>query len=130
MTGQVPAQRIVRTIIRTIHIGSVVMFMGSHLFSSSPGVALNVLIVTGLYLMFDQYIRDGADYFRYATFWSTLFKVFLLGLGFFMPKYMAGALWGCLIVGSMISHAPGKIRHYAVWGRPGPCASVEDEADS
>ncbi len=65
--------------------------------------------------------RHGLDWVRYAQGQATLVKVALLLFGFASPAAVLPALWGALVVGSLISHAPGWVRHYALWGADGPC---------
>jgi len=109
-------------VVRTAHIGAVVLFMGAVLSGSRSGAGGMALGVTGIYLVVDQMIRDGAAHLRYLVFWAVFAKVGALLFGILNPEWLVHSLWFCLVVGGLISHAPGQVRHFALWGGSGPCA--------
>ncbi len=122
MPRRFPGQRGIRILVRTAHIGAVVLFMGAVLGGSRSVVGAAALGGTGIYLVIDQMIRDGSAHFRYVAFWAVILKILALTLGILNPDWLVAALWFCLVVGGLISHAPGRVRHHALWGEKGPCA--------
>ena len=73
-----PGQRAFRIMARTIHIASVVLFLGAVMYGASPRASGLVLVVSGGYLMADQIFRDGKDHFRYLSFWVVTTKILVL----------------------------------------------------
>jgi hypothetical protein len=57
-----------------------------------------------------------------------LAKLALLWVGLMVPALLPWALWTAVILGGIISHAPGVVRQYGVWGEAGPCARKADGA--
>ncbi len=122
MSRRFRGQRGIRTMVRTAHIGGVVVFMGAILGGGFSVVGGVVLGLTGVYLVVDQLIRDGSAHIRFAVFWAVVLKISALTVGFLHAAWLVPCLWFCLIVGGLISHAPGSVRHFSLWGEGGPCA--------
>ena len=116
-------QRALRIGVRTIHIGAGAMVLGAVAFRQAPGGWAPLLFVSGLGLVADDLYRYRLAWFRFAQAWIVLAKIGVLGWGIAVPEHRLVALWGVLIIGSVISHAPGNWRQYALWGPPGPCAN-------
>jgi hypothetical protein len=116
-------QRTIRILFRTVHIGSVVTFMGAVLCGQTPTGSLHLLLFSGAYLVAEQFYRYGPAYLRFASFWTVVTKVAILMLGLLVPQALVSTLWASLILGSLISHAPGRVRHFSLWGAVGPCAA-------
>jgi len=115
-------QRALRIALRTLHIGAGSMVLGAAHFGGEYGDWLVLLVFSGGGIVVDDFIRHGWDWLRFVHGWAVLIKFGLLGLGLAVPGLLIPCLWAALILGSLISHAPGKIRQAALWGPPGPCA--------
>jgi hypothetical protein len=115
-------QRVLHIAVRTVHLGAVAMVLGSIAWGDHPAEWIALLVVSGGALVADDLYRYRASYFRYAQSWAILLKLALLVPAIFWSDLMIPGLWAALVVGSVISHAPGAVRHFALWGEPGPCA--------
>ena len=118
-------QRAIRITLSTLHIGAGSMVLGAAYFGG-PGADygdwLPLLVFSGGGIVVDDIVRHGWDWLRFVHGWVVLVKFALLLLGLTVSGLLIPALWTALILGSLISHAPGKIRQAALWGPPGPCA--------
>ncbi len=83
-------------------------------------------MLTGLALVAEDVFKGGWDYVRYLQSWAILAKLLLLIAAMAWPALLVPALWCALIIGSVISHAPGAVRQFPLWGEPGPCATPSD----
>lgn len=112
-------QRVLRISCRTIHIGSAVLVLGAAYYQQLDSLdwwALPTLIGSGMIIMIDDFLRRGWHLFRLAQFWVLAFKLVILGLGVWHRSLLLPALWTSLVVGSVVSHIPGYLRHYELWG--------------
>lgn len=116
-------QRAVRILLRTAHIASAAMVLGATTFGGELGHWGALLLFSGGALLWESAWREGPDWIRYVQSWVALTKVALLVLGVLRPEWMLACLWGALVLGSLISHAPGAVRQAALWGEAGPCAT-------
>ena len=116
-------QRWVRIGARTVHLVSV-MFVGGNAIIGRPldSVALDMLILSGCSLLADDALRYGPSLLRYLHFWAVVAKIGLLSIALVKPEWTLSLLVAAVVVGSIISHAPGKVRQWAWVGDPGPCA--------
>ena len=120
--------RYVRIALRTAHIGAACMLLGAVHFADDPAgriVApwLTAVLVTGVVLVATELVRHGWDWLRFLQGWTVIAKLALVGVGAAIPEALPACLWAALILGSIISHAPGKLRQHPIWGEPGPCAT-------
>lgn len=124
MSRHYPGQRSLRIAARTVHLGAMAFVMVPALARAavSPD-AVAILVLSGGALVADDFYRYGVDLFRYAQFWAVVGKVALLLVALSVPGWAGQAMLMALVVGSVISHAPGKVRQAAVIGKPGPCAT-------
>lgn len=118
-----PGQRWLRIGVRTAHIGCVAMVMGAVVFGGEARGWLVGLVVTGALLVAEELYRYGLDWLRYLSAWAVVLKIGLLAAGLMFPERLPALLWAALIVGGVISHAPGRVRQFPLWGAPGPCAT-------
>ncbi len=121
-TRRYPGQRALRIALRTAHIGCAVGTLGAALYGGEAGWWPAGLILSGAGIAADDLYRYGADWFRYVQGMTVLVKLGLVTLGAALPGLLLPSLWLALILGSLVSHAPGRIRQAALWGPPGPCA--------
>lgn len=77
-------------------------------------------LATGAALIGEELYRYGTDWFRWLQSWVILSKVCLLALALVHGDTVA--LWAALVAGAVISHAPGVVRQWPLWGDAGPCA--------
>lgn len=116
-------QRALRIAFRTLHLGAVAMLLGSAVFADGLGPWLEAVLLTGGLLVGEELYRYGSDWFRWLQSWVVLGKLALLVCVFALPAYQVPALWAALVMGSVISHAPGWVRQYGLIGEAGPCAA-------
>lgn len=115
-----PGQRILRISCRTIHIGSAALILGAAYYQQLNAVdwwALPALAGSGMVIVLDDFVRRGWHLLRIAQFWILVAKLSLLALGIWNRDLLLPALWASLIIGSIVSHVPGYVRHYELWGR-------------
>ena len=122
-SNRYPGQRPLRIALRTIHLACVAMVIGAVGFGQNPEAWVVMLVLSGIGIIADDLYKYGEDYFRFAQFWALIVKIGLVVLGSIFPEMMWLMLMGALVVGSVISHSPGAIRHFSLWGPKGPCAS-------
>ena len=118
--------RALRIALRTAHIGAASLLLGAvHFAPDSAALTpwVMALLLTGATLLATELTRHGLDWLRFAQGWAVLVKLSLVVLGAVYPEALHGCLWGALILGSVLSHAPGRVRHWALWGEDGPCAT-------
>jgi len=113
-----PGQRLLRISLRTAHIAAAVMVLGAIAHHLPVGAWKWVLAASGLGILADDLYRYGPAWFRWLQFWAAAFKVGMVLLGLAFDPWLAPGHWAALVVGSFISHAPGRFRHKALWGPP------------
>lgn len=121
--GRSGAPRSLRIALRTAHIGAACLVLGTAHHGDDPGAALLILLLTGAALVATDLAKYGwSDWIRYVQAWSVLLKLGAVVLGLACPAALLPGLWTALVVGSVVSHAPGSVRQRALWGADGPCA--------
>lgn len=103
--------------IRTLHLASVVGVFSA----PSPDAWAALLLGSGALLIADDLWRFGLDWLRWVQAWVILGKLGVFGVCALAGHPVVG-LWAALVLGSLISHAPGALRHAPLLGAPGPCA--------
>ena len=115
-------RRYVRISFRTLHIAAAVGVIGGALYGAWPRVWFVLLFGSGVVLAIDDVAKLGVDYFRYVQGWASVVKLACLVVGLAVPDTLVPLCWIALVIGSIVSHAPGRFRQYALWGKRGPCA--------
>lgn len=118
-----PGQRALHIVVRTGHIAAAGLTLGAATFGADPGRWPLLAALSGSLLVADDVYRYGGNWLRYVQSWVILGKLGVLVYAGAHPALLAPALWLALIAGSLISHAPGAVRHHALWGEAGPCAA-------
>ncbi|HJN74692.1 MAG TPA: hypothetical protein QGF58_12235 [Myxococcota bacterium] len=118
-----PGQRAVRIALRTAHIASIVLLVGAATFGEPIDDWLELALLTGGLLVLEELFRYGLHWFRWLQSWVVVGKLALLLCVLTLPAYQLPALWTALVLGAIISHAPGAVRQFAIFGDPGPCAT-------
>jgi len=109
-------QRALRITLRTLHIASAVMVLGAIVFGHEPTAWKWALAGSGVGILADDLYKYGVAWLRWLQFWAVALKVGLVILGLAWGPAIQPGHWVALVVGSFISHAPGAIRHRALWG--------------
>lgn len=124
MATRSPTHRYVSVLVRTAHLASVVGVFSSALAGAPWGPWVAPLGISGLLLIGDDLWRFGVDWLRFLQAWVVLGKlgIFLIFAAHDAP--VAG-LWIAFLLGSIISHAPGELRHLPLFGDPGPCGRAK-----
>lgn len=123
MARRFPGQRWVRITLRTAHLACVAMVIGTASFAQDQlDLWLAGLLLSGGLLVVEELYRYGLDWIRWAQAWVVLAKLGLFAVVALMDTWQLPALWTALVLGAVISHAPGKVRQHPLWGDPGPCA--------
>ena len=107
---------------RTLHIAAAVGVLGGALYGAWPRVWFVLLFASGIGLAIDDVIKSGIDFFRYVQGWAAIIKLACLIVGLAVPATLVPLCWIALVLGSIVSHAPGRLRQFAFWGKQGPCA--------
>lgn len=112
-----------RIALRTAHIGAAGLILGAaHLGAEDrlgPGVWMTLLL-TGFGILADDAYKWREHLWRMGQLWMLLAKLALLGAGFAHRPLLLPMLWAVLVLGSVVSHAPGSVRHFELWGRDRP----------
>ena len=120
-----PGKRPLILALRTAHLIGVVLF-ASALFAAGdvrPPGALVFLSGAALF---------AVDLYSHPTHWRELagatiiVKLALVGLALLQPELAVPVFWTLLVLSSVMSHAPGSLRHIDIFGRQ-PEAAGEDE---
>jgi len=111
-------ERTLRITARTLHIGAAAVVMGAVLFDGVAGHWTPILVFSGLLIMIDDLYKHGVIYVRTAQAWVIALKLGLLALAVPFPHLLPAALWSSIVLGSVISHAPGSVRYRVLWGAP------------
>lgn len=118
-----PGQRLVRVLMRTVHLGAVAVVLGGAIYGADLTQGLEILLISGMALAAEEVWRHGLGWFRFVQAWVVLTKLALFGIVLTIDAMQVPALWAALVLGALISHASGAVRQRALWGAPGPCAS-------
>ena len=108
-----PGQRAARITARTVHIGAIAVWLGSYVYNGDSGWWPIVAAITGFVIVASDVFKYGIDYFRYMLSWAIALKLSIILVAHFWIPLRPVALWSSLVIGSLISHAPGKIRHFS-----------------
>jgi len=87
------------------------MLLGAAAFHGSPGAWPAVTIASGLVIVGDDLFKWGTLYLRMLQAWVIFAKLGLVALGVAVPALWLPSLWMVLVLGSVVSHAPGGLRH-------------------
>ncbi len=124
-----PGQRALRIALRTLHIASIAWLLGAAVYAQPAEAAVSATLLSGGAMVAEALVRHGSDWLRFLGAWVVLAKLGLLifALGTGMSPW---PLLAALVLGSLISHAPGRLRQRALWGEDGACARSERERNA
>lgn len=108
--------RVLRTTLRTLHVLAIAAFYGGHVFSVAPDrlmPALAAVLVSGFLFMLFEISREPVWVHQLRGV-GTLLKLMLLGLIAVFWEQRVLILSLIVVIGVLISHAPGRFRYYSV----------------
>lgn len=116
-----PGQRALRIVLRTVHIAAIGWLLGAAIYQAPSEGPVLATMLSGGAMVVEALARYGADWLRFVGSWVVLCKLALLVFALWsgMPLW---PLLLALVLGSVISHAPGRVRQHALWGEDGACA--------
>lgn len=132
MQRRFAGQRWLRIALRTVHITAASAYFGALLAQGAAAAWLPVVLASGALLVAEELYRYGLGWLRFVQAWAVGLKLMSVVLASLWPQHALWAALAALVVGSVISHAPGELRQRALWGEPGPCArrGARGSADS
>ncbi len=114
---ELPAERTIRTTLRTAHIAAFGILLGGHVFDVDAERLRFWLWLTvatgGLFVALELY--GSFVWLQELRGWLTGCKLLLLGLVPFCWTRRIWLLLSVLVIGSLCSHMPGRFRYYSVW---------------
>jgi hypothetical protein len=114
-----PGERLLRTVLRTVHIASMAVLLGGHFFDVPKTDLLGALVWTvasGVLIVLLE-VYGTMNWLFQVRGLATVLKVVLVGL---VPVFWEQRVWllmAVLAIGSLSSHATGRIRYYSVLTR-------------
>jgi len=107
----------VRIVARTVHIGAAALTLGAATYATEATALVDarqwaaIALLSGGSIVADDFFKWGWLYLRMFQSWVVLLKLGLLLVGLACPQALAPCLWTALVLGSVVSHAPGRLRH-------------------
>lgn len=118
-TGRALAVRVLRTTLRTVHVLAVGAYYGGHVFSVPPerlAPAAVAVIATGvLFVIFE--VWSAPVWLVQIQGVATYVKVALIGSVSLFWDQRIWILSLVMVIGVVVSHAPGRLRYYSVKDR-------------
>ena len=105
-----PGKRWLNLALRTIHLGGLVLLGASLLGASHTGLGAAITLVSGL-LMFATDTWANPGQLREVAGFGILVKLLLVGLMAWQPGWALAIFWLVLALSTLLSHAPGALRH-------------------
>jgi hypothetical protein len=112
--------------VRTAHLAGVVGVFGAAWRDAPAGPWADLVLLSGAALVADELWRFGLDWLRWTQAWVLGAKLLAFAALYAVGEPVAG-LWVAFLLGSLIAHAPGELRHAPLVGGPGPCARPKGE---
>lgn len=109
---------------RSAHLLTVGAVFASVAHPPATGFATSATLVTGAGLVASDLWRHGLDWFRYVQSWLLVGKLAALAVAAVAGAPLVG-LGVAVVLASVAAHAPGRVRHAALWGEPGPCSRCQ-----
>jgi hypothetical protein len=114
---QLPGQRWLKIILRTLHLVGVGGLGGAFLYSVAPEYWLPywwLAVITGVCLVLIELWNDAIWLLQWAGL-AIVFKLLLLASLHLFPQAGIPVFIGVIIISGIISHAPARIRHRLVF---------------
>ncbi len=91
------------------------MVLGAAAWGHDGTAWVGTMVGSGLIIVADDLYKYGMAWLRYLQAWAVIAKLALLMVGLLAHDWLVHSLLAALVVGSLISHAPGRIRHFSLW---------------
>lgn len=105
-----PGKRWLNVGLRTVHLAALLLFGSALLGQGDPSIGLILLLSSGG-LMFVLDCWANPAHLRELAGLGTLLKLALLGLGAWQRDWLLPLFWVVLVLSTVLSHAPGPLRH-------------------
>jgi hypothetical protein len=119
---RLPGERWLRMALRTLHIASMAVLVGGHVFdvpAPELRLALGWTVTSGVLLVLLE-VHGTLDWLFQVRGLATVLKVALASSVGMLWEQRVPILMAVLAIGSLSSHAPSRIRHHSLLtGRPG-----------
>jgi len=116
-----PGERGLRIGVRTLHIGAIAVIFGAAILNQSyhPRLILAwfLAFLTGILFISHDAWRYGSSYFHSVMFWGIFCKMLCLVIAYSFPASQIWIYSIVLVIGSIVSHMPGKYRHKNIFAR-------------
>ena len=111
-------RRWLRISFRTLHIATICGVVGGVLFGGDDATMkpwlVGVVLSGGIIMATDLY--DDDPYLREVRGMTIVVKLLLLAVALWLPASRAWLLFLVVGVSGVLSHAPSRLRHRALWG--------------
>lgn len=105
-----PGKRWINVILRTLHIGGLVLFGSALLGNGSIALSGTILLSSGIVMFaIDTWSKPG--HVREIAGFGILIKLTLIGLATATPALALPAFWCILAFSTILAHAPRHVRH-------------------
>jgi hypothetical protein len=105
-----PGKRWLNVVLRTAHIGGIVL-LGAGLLGAGEMAAGGLLTLLSGLGMFAIDLWANPAHLRETAGFGVLAKLALVGLILLMPGFAPVLFWAILVISTLLSHAPGGLRH-------------------
>lgn len=112
-----PGRRALRSLLRTVHIFTIGILLGGHVFAQPDFILFPwaiAAVLTGL-LMLATDLHASFAFILEVRGVAVLCKIFLTLLVAVFPQHAFILLTTVLVIGSISSHMPGRYRHRLLW---------------
>lgn len=105
-----PGKRWLNVCLRTVHLIAIVLFGAALLGAGSIVWSASIVIVSGgLMFAIDTWAHPG--HLREVAGFGVVVKLLLVGFAVGQPQLAQPLFWVLLVLSTLLSHAPGSIRH-------------------
>ena len=109
-----PGRRPLNLLLRTAHLAGVVLLGAALLANSSPGAGIWLTVISGL-LMFAGDVWTNPAHLREVAGTGVLLKLGMVTAMAVWPASAPAIFWAILVISSLLSHAPGALRHHRLF---------------
>lgn len=105
-----PGKRWLNVLLRTVHVGGIVLLGAALLGAGNLTTGSLVTLFSGL-AMFAIDLWANPAHLRETAGFGVVIKLALVGLMAGLPDAAPALFWMILVVSTLLSHAPGGLRH-------------------
>jgi hypothetical protein len=107
---KIPLDKLIKNILRLIHVMSFSLFFGGLYFSSNEASSYAPIVsISGLFMMFREIYKNGIWICQIRGI-LTLFKLGILSISFFYNRYLLELITVASVIGILSSHLPETFR--------------------